>query len=114
MADVTDGLLHAHVESMQYQRRVDEQRRKREEWLKQQRAENDARRARGEDPVPIVEDPSLPFNRPVLEPRGRDPLDVLLMSAQVSNYCAQVNSFAGQSFGKIFLAGSLHGGAKPQ
>jgi translation initiation factor 3 subunit H len=59
-------------------------------------------------PLP-EEDASLPIFRPLPELRNaKDPLDTLLLSAQISNYCGQVNRFAGQSFGKIFLAGSLH------
>ena len=73
-----------------------------------QRAENEVRKAAGEEALP-EEDPSLPFFRPVQQDsRQKDPLDILLMSAQVNNYCSQVNKFAGQSFGKLFLASSLH------
>ncbi len=31
----------------------------------------------------------------------------LLMSNQIAQYCSQVHSFTGASFGKLFLAGSL-------
>lgn len=113
-----------------------------------QRAENEARRATGQDPLP-EEDPNLPFFKSFADQRLRDPLDVLLMSvrregvawvmrrwngallaatpptrvshpapsarlhrdspmqAQINQYAGQVNKFAGQSFGKLFLAQSL-------
>jgi hypothetical protein len=66
-----------------------------------QRREAEARRAN--DPTAVVEEeaPSRP------DPRAKDPLDVMLMSAQISNYCSQVAKFSGASFGKLFLAGSL-------
>lgn len=73
-----------------------------------QREENALRVRNGEDPLP-EEDSSLPFFRPLDPPRGsKDPLDVLLMSANISAYCSSVNKFAGASFGKLFLASSLH------
>lgn len=71
-----------------------------------QRVENEARRAAGQEPLP-EEDPSLPFFKAFTDSRSKDPLDMLLMSAQISNYASQVNRFAGQSFGKFFLASSL-------
>jgi len=93
-------------------RRAEGQRRQREEWVARRRAENEARRASGQEPLP-EEDPSLPFFKPLVDPRGgsRDPLDALLMSAQIANYAGQVNRFAGQTFGKLFLAQSLRCGA---
>ena len=65
------------------------------------------RRAAGEATLP-EEDASLPFFRPLpVDARAKDPLDTLLLAAQVNNYAQQVNKFAGQSFGKLFLAASL-------
>jgi hypothetical protein len=56
-----------------------------------QREENELRRSQG-DPLLPEEDPTLPFFRPLPEQRtARDPLDLLLMSAQISSYCGQVN-----------------------
>jgi hypothetical protein len=73
-----------------------------------QREENELRRRSGEPLLP-EEDLTLPFFRPLEPPRGsKDPLDVLLMSANISAYCGQVGRFAGASFGKLFLASSLH------
>lgn len=31
------------------------------------------------------------------------PVDTMILSQQIKNYCAQVNSFSGDSFGKLFL-----------
>jgi len=35
-------------------------------------------------------------------------LESLLISNQVNTYCDQINKFAGQSFGKLFLMQRLH------
>ena len=134
LTDVTDALLKASYDSAGYQRRLDVQKRQREEWIARrvrvgwegvggfvalcvppqpltlptfppfQRAENELRRANGE-PVLPEEDLTLPFFRTLQDSRsGRDPLDSVLMAAQVANYCGQVNKFAGSAFGKLFLA----------
>lgn len=34
-------------------------------------------------------------------------MESLLISNQISAYCSQINKFAGSSFEKLFLAGSL-------
>ena len=73
-----------------------------------QRAENEERVARGEDPLPEVPDPSHPAFRPIPEDARADKLDSLLISAQLSTYCDQVNSFAGLVFGKLFLTSAVH------
>jgi hypothetical protein len=70
------------------------------------RRENEKRRAEGLEPLPEV-DPSLPFFKPVVDKSGRDPLDTLLLSAQITSYCSSVTKFADQSFGKLFLASNL-------
>ena len=44
-----------------------------------QRAENEARRATGQEQLP-EEDPSLPFFKPLQDTRAKDPLDMLLYS----------------------------------
>jgi translation initiation factor 3 subunit H len=108
LKDVTEQLLRAQQESSYYQRRLDANARARAEWLARRREENELRR-RNKEPLLPEEDPSLPFFRAVDPPRGaKDPLDVALMSANISHYCAQVGKFSGASFGKLFLASSLH------
>ena len=108
LKDVTEQLLRAQQESTYYQRRLDPNAKQRADWLARRREENELRR-RNKEPLLPEEDPSLPFFRPVDPPRGaKDPLDVSLMSANISHYCAQVGKFSGASFGKLFLASSLH------
>jgi hypothetical protein len=80
--------------------------RQREEWLRLRRKENEKRRAEGLEALPET-DASLAFFKPVADRSGREPLDTLLLSAQISSYCSSVNKFADQSFGKLFLASHL-------
>lgn len=53
------------------------------------RAENMARKAAGEEPLP-EEDPSNPVFKPVPEPSR---LESYLFTNQVSNYCNQINGY---------------------
>lgn len=78
----------------------------REEWLIMRRRENEKRRLEGLEMLPEF-DANLPFFKPVMDKTGRDTLDSLLVSAQISAYCGSVMRFADQSFGKLFLAASL-------
>lgn len=78
----------------------------REDWLILRRRENEKRRLEGLEMLPEF-DASLPFFKPVMDKTGRDTLDSLLISAQISAYCGSVMRFADQSFGKLFLAASL-------
>ncbi|CAM9509558.1 unnamed protein product [Chrysoparadoxa australica] len=63
---------------------------------------NDERRAAGQEPL-ANDDPAFLERKP--EPPGR--LEGLLISNQINTYCGQINKFAGASFEKLFLAGSL-------
>jgi len=70
----------------------------RQKWKKKQ--ENEERRQRGEDPLPDADDADK-TNQPAR-------MESLLISNQIDQYCSQMHHFAGASFGKLFLAGSLH------
>ena len=70
----------------------------RQKWKKKQ--ENEERRQRGDDPLPD-EDDADKTNKPAR-------MESLLISNQIDQYCSQMHHFAGASFGKLFLAGSLH------
>ena len=67
-----------------------------------QQAENQARQQRGEPPL-ADEDLSKIF-KPLPAPSR---LDSLLLAGQINAYSQQVNQFATQSFGKLFLAEAL-------
>ena len=53
------------------------------------RAENAARKAAGEEPLP-EEDPANPIFKPVPEPSR---LDSFLITNQMANYCNQINGY---------------------
>ena len=74
------------------------------QFLAKRQAENTARKARGEEPLP-EEDPSNPAFKPIPKPSR---LDSLLITNQMGAYCQQVNQFCGQSFAKLFLMQSLN------
>lgn len=49
------------------------------------------------------------FNRNQAPPR---PLDTMILSQQIKNYCSQINNFAGDSFGKLFLVANKPSGTQ--
>lgn len=100
------GDLNETQRELQYwEAKVVTQREKQAAWLADRRAENESRIARGLEPKP-EEDPSNPLFAPITPKVDR--LDALLVTAQIGKYCEQINKFAGQSFSKLFLTGSLH------
>jgi len=62
--------------------------------------ENAQRAARGETPAPEEDLSQNPAFKVLTEPNK---LDSLLVTNQIENYCKQINQYAGQSFGKLFL-----------
>ena len=96
-----------------------------------QRAENEVRVKEGLDPLPeqdIYDSHRVPDSVyvifllcfPALAPKTiiacgfrlheknkHDKLETLLVSARINSYCQEISRFAGQSFGKLFLAESL-------
>jgi len=86
-----------------HQRSVQRQQAQQSAWLQKRRSENAARKQNGEEPLP-ENDPNNPIFKPIQEPSR---LESLLITNQISNYCKQINHFAGNSFTKIFLVGEL-------
>ena len=74
-----------------------------------QQLENQARIARGEQPLP--EDDINKMFKPPPQPSR---LDSLLLAGQINCYADQITEFATQSFGKLFMAESLQGESKPK
>lgn len=70
--------------------------------LKIKEAENSARRARGEPPLPDEDLNKLFKPIPALSR-----LESLLISNQIKNYSQQINEFTAQSFSNLFIAESL-------
>ena len=67
-----------------------------------QQQENDARKARGEPPLP-EEDLSKVF-RSVLPPNR---LEHLLTTGQIATFCDHLTEYASSSFSKLFIAESV-------
>ena len=86
-----------------YERQSQRQKAEQQRWIQKRREENKLRRDSGEAPLP-EEDPTNPIFKPVPQPSR---LEALLISNQIDQYCKQINRHAGQSFTKLFLAGSL-------
>lgn len=72
-----------------------------------QQQENQQRISKGDAPLPD-EDINKIF-KPIPTPAR---LDSLLLAGQIDNYCHQIQEFASQSFGKLFMADSLQSKAK--
>ncbi|XP_022734945.1 eukaryotic translation initiation factor 3 subunit H-like isoform X2 [Durio zibethinus] len=87
-----------------YYRSLSRQQVQQQAWLQKRRAENMARKAAGEEPLP-EEDPSNPIFKPIPEPSR---LEGFLITNQIANYCNQINAVAGQSFNRLYLMKSLH------
>ncbi|XP_065843220.1 eukaryotic translation initiation factor 3 subunit H-like [Oscarella lobularis] len=85
-----------------YQRQVSKHQQQVQQQLHKRQQENTSRAQRGEDPLPEEDVGKLPK-----APQCPSRLESLLMSRQVDGYCREVNQFASQSFGKLFLAKSL-------
>ncbi|XP_024378110.1 eukaryotic translation initiation factor 3 subunit H isoform X2 [Physcomitrium patens] len=87
-----------------YYRNLSRQQAQQQAWLQKRRTENAARRASGEEPLP-EEEPNNPVFKILPEPSR---LDSYLITNQISNYCSQVNGFAGQSLSKLYLMDAFH------
>lgn len=72
-----------------------------------QQQENQQRVSKGDTALP-EEDINKIF-KPIPTPAR---LDSLLLAGQINNYCHQIEEFASQSFGKLFMADSLQSKAK--
>ncbi|CAI0448544.1 unnamed protein product [Linum tenue] len=87
-----------------YHRNLSRQQSQQQTWLQKRRAENMARKAAGDEPLP-EEDPSNPIFKPIPEPSR---LDSFLITNQISNFCNQINGVAGQNFSRLYLMKALH------
>jgi len=86
-----------------HQRSIQRQQAQQAAWLQKRKAENSLRKQNGDELLPET-DPTNTIFKPILEPSR---LESLLITNQISNYCRQINHFAGNSFTKIFLVGEL-------
>jgi translation initiation factor 3 subunit H len=88
-----------------YERAVQRQKSAQAAYLSKRQAENAARKARGEEPLPEEDLSNHPQFKPIPKPSR---LDSMLITNQMSAYCQQINQFSGQSFAKLFLMRSLN------
>ncbi|CAM9647634.1 unnamed protein product [Phaeothamnion confervicola] len=97
-----DDLANEQYKFQQYTRNVQRHKQDQVRSAARRKLTNEERRAAGEDALP-EEDASAADKK--VEPPNR--METLLISNQIAAYCAQINRFAGGSFEKLFLAGSL-------
>ncbi|KAI0209594.1 Eukaryotic translation initiation factor 3 subunit H [Lamellibrachia satsuma] len=103
MIDSIDYLNQDSNKFFNYQRQHAKQQQAKQQHILKRQQENAARGTRGEAALP-EEDINKLFKPLQAPPR----LDPLLWAGQVDSYAAQINSFSTQSFGKLFMAESLH------
>jgi translation initiation factor 3 subunit H len=82
-----------------YERLAVKQAQQQKSAVEKRRQENAQRRERGEDL--LTEGDASGFKRIAMPSQ----VDTLLISSQIQQYCNQIQTFAGDSFGKVFLVG---------
>ncbi|XP_011454582.3 eukaryotic translation initiation factor 3 subunit H [Magallana gigas] len=92
---------------LNYQRQYQKQLIQKQQYLQKRQQENQQRVSKGDTALP-EEDINKIF-KPIPTPAR---LDSLLLAGQINNYCHQIEEFASQSFGKLFMADSLQSKAK--
>jgi len=96
--DCTDEMSQFH----QFQKQTTKQQMEKQRYNQRRNAENVARKARGEPPLP---DDDMNF-KPIQPPRDLEP--GVIVGGQMATYCQQVNNFCSQALAKLFLVDSLH------
>lgn len=94
-----DELASETNKYLNYHKQLQKQNHLKQQYLQKREAENSARRARGEPPLP---DEDINKIYKPLPPISR--LETLLISNQIKNYCQQINEFSSQSFTNLFIA----------
>lgn len=105
LIDFTDDLLMDHGKHQKWQRKKNYHETQKAKWVQARIEENAQREERGESL--LSEDPSgePQFAKQVYHEPSR--FDSLVLSAQIDQFCQQVDGFSGQSFGKLFLLNGL-------
>ncbi|GLJ52188.1 hypothetical protein SUGI_1110170 [Cryptomeria japonica] len=104
LIECMDDLSGEQQRFQYYYRNLQRQQTQQQTWLQKRRADNLARKAAGEEPLP-EEDPSNSIFKPIIEPSR---LDSYLIVNQVANYCDQIKGFSGQSFCRLYLMDAVH------
>eukprot|EP00252_Welwitschia_mirabilis_P014640 TRINITY_DN3220_c0_g1_i1.p1 TRINITY_DN3220_c0_g1~~TRINITY_DN3220_c0_g1_i1.p1 ORF type:complete len:344 (-),score=60.94 TRINITY_DN3220_c0_g1_i1:440-1471(-) len=104
LIECMDDLTVEQQKFQYYYRNLSRQQAQQQAWLQKRRADNLARKAAGEEPLP-EEDPTNPVFKPIPEPSR---LESYLIVNHAANYCDQIKGFSGQSFSKLYLMDALH------
>jgi len=102
MIESVDDFTQDTNKFFNYQRQLAKQQQSIAQYTQKRALENKLRADRGDAPLP-EEDLTKMFKTPLMPPR----LDSLLLAGQISTYAGQINDFAKQSFGKLFMVDSL-------
>lgn len=99
LLDSLDYLSSEQQKMQYYERLAVRQAQQQKSFMERRRQENLQRRERGEDLLAEQEGPA--FKRIAMPSQ----VDTLLISSQIQTYCNQIQQFAGDAFGKVFLVG---------
>jgi len=99
LLDSLDYLSSEQHKMQYYERMAVRQAQQQKMTAERRKQENAARRERGEDLL-AEQDPAGVKRAP-----ASSSVDTLLISSQIQTYCSQINQFAGDAFGKVFLVG---------
>lgn len=94
-----DELSSETTKFLNYNKQLQKQNHAKQLYLSKREAENSARRARGEPPLPEEDINKIYKPIPALSR-----LETLLISSQCKNYIQQINEFTSQSFSTMFIA----------
>jgi len=101
LLDSLDYLSSEQQKMQYYERLAVRQAQQQKTFTEKRRQENVSRRERGEELLPEQEGPA--FKRVQMPSQ----IDTLLLSNQIQTYCSQIQNFAGDSFGKVYLVGGV-------
>lgn len=103
MMECIDTVSQETNKLINHQRQVIKQQQAKNQYLQKRAAENNARAAKEEPPLP-EEDINKLF-KPIPPPPR---LDALLVYGQIDSYCKQVAQYASQNLAKLFMTEALH------
>lgn len=106
--DCVDDIIGEQQKVSTYHRNAARQAQLQAGWLQKRKAENAARRAAGEEPLP-EEDPTQ--FRPIPEPSL---LDNYLVTSQMASYCDELNQLSSQALQKLYLMQGLQQNLLPR
>lgn len=103
MMECMDTLSQETNKLINHQRQVIKQQQAKNQYLQKRAAENNARAAKDEPPLP--EEDITKLFKPIPPPSR---LDALLVYGQIDSYCKQVAQYSSQNLAKLFMTEALH------